>query len=96
MLVVHSVRGTVVRLGTNRGKQRDILLDPGHCCTRQTEYSPRYTGVIVGRCRHGYALGTCQQLACEGMLIPLRSTGQQILDAVASITVPCVTLEVTP
>ena len=31
MLVVHSVRGTVVRLGTNRGKQRDILLDPGHC-----------------------------------------------------------------
>ena len=30
MLVVHSVRGTVVRLGTNRGKQRDILLYPGH------------------------------------------------------------------
>lgn len=30
MLVVHSVCGTVVRLGTNRGKERDILLDPGH------------------------------------------------------------------
>ena len=29
MLVVHSMRGTVLRLGTNRGKQRDILLDPG-------------------------------------------------------------------
>ena len=31
MLVVHSVRGSVVRLGTNRGEQRDILLYPGHC-----------------------------------------------------------------
>ena len=30
MLVVHSVGGTVVRRGTNRGKQGDILLDPGH------------------------------------------------------------------
>ena len=29
MLVVNSMRGTVLRLGTNRGKQRDILLDPG-------------------------------------------------------------------
>ena len=29
MLVVHSMRGTVLRLVTNRGKQRDILLDPG-------------------------------------------------------------------